>query len=86
MRNANCQLQHRQPSRQQPLGYRLVVRPFGFAAIDGFNNNPRCWSSRPCWLTGYYAQAVRRNVLPANDRLPDLPSRVKRSQPEKTPS
>src|ERR1700691_6091190 len=29
-----------------------------------FYNTARCWSSRACLLTGYYAQAVRRDALP----------------------
>ena len=29
-----------------------------------FYNTARCWSSRACLLTGYYAQEVRRDVLP----------------------
>jgi len=29
-----------------------------------FYNTARCWSSRACILTGYYAQQVRRDVLP----------------------
>ena len=28
-----------------------------------FYNTSRCWSSRACILTGYYAQAVRRDAL-----------------------
>src|SRR5512147_2139963 len=32
-----------------------------------FYNTARCWPSRACLLTGYYAQQVRR------DSLPDLP-------------
>jgi arylsulfatase len=28
-----------------------------------FYNTSRCWSSRACILTGYYAQAVRRDIL-----------------------
>lgn len=42
-------------------------------AADGlrftqFYNTPRCWSSRASLLTGYYAQAVRRDLLPEVDR------------------
>lgn len=33
-----------------------------------FYNTARCWSSRGCLMTGYYAQAIRR------DTLPDIPS------------
>ena len=29
-----------------------------------FYNTARCWSSRACVLTGYYAQTVRRDALP----------------------
>lgn len=29
-----------------------------------FYNTSRCWSSRSCLMTGYYAQAVRRDTLP----------------------
>ena len=29
-----------------------------------FYNTARCWPSRACLLTGYYAQAVRRDALP----------------------
>jgi arylsulfatase A-like enzyme len=29
-----------------------------------FYNTARCWSSRACLLTGYYAQQVRRDALP----------------------
>ncbi len=29
-----------------------------------FYNTARCWSSRACLLTGYYAQEVRRDALP----------------------
>jgi arylsulfatase A-like enzyme len=32
-----------------------------------FYNTARCWSSRACLLTGYYAQAVRRDTLPGAD-------------------
>ena len=32
-----------------------------------FYNTSRCWSSRACILTGYYAQAVRRDVLTGVD-------------------
>lgn len=30
-------------------------------------NTARCWSSRACILTGYYAQAVRRDAFPGKD-------------------
>src|SRR5256712_11206932 len=29
-----------------------------------FYNTARCWPSRACILTGYYAQQVRRDALP----------------------
>ncbi len=29
-----------------------------------FYNTARCWSSRGCLMTGYYAQAIRRDALP----------------------
>ena len=32
-----------------------------------FYNTSRCWSSRACILTGYYAQAVRRDTLTGID-------------------
>lgn len=32
-----------------------------------FYNTARCWSSRACLLTGYYAQEVRRDELPGTD-------------------
>ena len=32
-----------------------------------FYNTARCWSSRACILTGYYAQAVRRDALTGID-------------------
>ncbi len=33
-----------------------------------FYNTARCWSSRAALLTGYYPQAVRRDLLPDEDR------------------
>ncbi|MEI7533164.1 MAG: arylsulfatase [Verrucomicrobiae bacterium] len=41
-------------------------------AADGlrftqFYNTARCWSSRACILTGYYAQSVRRDNFPRED-------------------
>lgn len=33
-----------------------------------FYNTSRCWSSRASILTGYYAQAIRRDLLPEADR------------------
>lgn len=32
-----------------------------------FYNTARCWSSRACVLTGYYAQAVRRDTVPGDE-------------------
>lgn len=32
--------------------------------FSAFYNTARCWPSRACLLTGYYAQQVRRDVLP----------------------
>ena len=32
-----------------------------------FYNTARCWPSRACILTGYYAQQVRRDALPGGD-------------------
>ena len=32
-----------------------------------FYNTTRCWPSRACILTGYYAQQVRRDALPGLD-------------------
>jgi arylsulfatase len=51
-----------------------------------FYNTARCWPSRACILTGYYAQEVRRDALPglgggASGRRPDwallLPERLR---------
>lgn len=44
-------------------------------AADGlrftqFYNTSRCWASRASLLTGYYAQSVRRDLLPEVDRGP----------------
>jgi L-rhamnose mutarotase len=33
-----------------------------------FYNTSRCWSSRASILTGYYPQAIRRDMLPGEDR------------------
>lgn len=33
-----------------------------------FYNSSRCWSSRASILTGYYPQAIRRDMLPGEDR------------------
>jgi hypothetical protein len=33
-----------------------------------FYNTARCWSSRASLLTGYYPQAIRRDLLPDEDR------------------
>jgi L-rhamnose mutarotase len=33
-----------------------------------FYNTSRCWSSRASLLTGYYPQAIRRDMLPGEDR------------------
>lgn len=33
-----------------------------------FYNTARCWSTRAAMLTGYYPQAIRRDMLPGEDR------------------
>ena len=33
-----------------------------------FYNTSRCWASRASLLTGYYPQAIRRDILPSEDR------------------
>src|SRR4051812_48602769 len=36
----------------------------GGLRFSQFYNTARCWPSRACILTGYYAQQVRRDALP----------------------
>jgi arylsulfatase A-like enzyme len=36
--------------------------------FTGFYNTSRCWSTRAALLTGYYPQAIRRDMLPDEDR------------------
>jgi arylsulfatase len=46
---------------QTPNLDRLAMNGLRFTQ---FYNTARCWSSRACLLTGYYAQQVRRDALP----------------------
>ncbi len=49
---------------QTPQLDRLAAEGLRFTQ---FYNTSRCWSSRACILTGYYAQAVRRDALTGID-------------------
>lgn len=50
---------------QTPHLDRLAANGLRFT---GFYNTSRCWSSRASILTGYYPQAIRRDMLPGEDR------------------
>ena len=57
---------------QTPAPDRLAANGVRFTQ---FYHTARCWSSRASLPTGYYAQAIRRDLLPGIDRLGPGPPR-----------